>query len=79
MRWQVSEDRKNDEYIRLLRQIVEELKFGSVTLTVQDGRIVQIQKEEKIKENKRKNSKGNSVEAGSHEGFCRGRVLFWGG
>jgi hypothetical protein len=45
----VSEDRKNDEYMKLLRQIVEELKFGSVTLTVQDGRIVQIQKEEKIR------------------------------
>ncbi len=49
MRCQVSEDRKNDEYIKLLRQIVEELKFGSVTLTVQDGRIVHIQKEEKIR------------------------------
>ena len=49
MRCQVSEDGKNDEYIKLLRQIVEELKFGSVTLTVQDGRIVQIQKEEKIR------------------------------
>ena len=49
MRYQVSEDRKNDEYMKLLRQIVEELKFGSVTLTVQDGRIVQIQKEEKIR------------------------------
>jgi hypothetical protein len=45
----------------------------------QTDRQTQIQKEEKIKENKRKNSKGNSVEAGSHEGFCRGRVLFWGG
>ena len=49
MRCQVSKDRKNDEYIKLLRQIVEELKFGSVTLTVQDGRVVQIQKEEKIR------------------------------
>ena len=49
MRCQVSEDSKNDEYMKLLRQIVEELKFGSVTLIVQDGRIVQIQKEEKIR------------------------------
>lgn len=49
MRYQVPEDRKNDEYMKLLRQIVEELKFGSVTLTVQDGRVVQIQKEEKIR------------------------------
>lgn len=40
---------KNDEYIELLKQIVKELRFGSVTLTVQDGKVVQIQKEEKIK------------------------------
>lgn len=29
--------------------MVEEVQFGSVTLTIQDGRIVQIQKEEKIR------------------------------
>ncbi len=43
------DDKKNEEYIKLLKQLVKELKFGSVTLTVQDGRIVQIQKEEKIR------------------------------
>ena len=45
----MAEDRKNDEYIKLLKQMVKELRFGSITLTVQDGRIVQIQKEEKIR------------------------------
>ncbi len=40
---------KKNEYIRLLLQMVEEVQFGSVTLTIQDGRIVQIQKEEKIR------------------------------
>lgn len=45
----MAEDKKNDEYIRLLKQMVKELKFGSITLTVQDGKIVQIQKEEKIR------------------------------
>ena len=29
--------------------MVEEVQLGSVTLTIQDGRIVQIQKEEKIR------------------------------
>lgn len=45
----MAENKKNDEYIRLLKQMVKELKFGSITLTVQDGKIIQIQKEEKIR------------------------------
>ena len=45
----MAEAEKNDEYIELLKQIVKELRFGSVTLTVQDGKVVQIQKEEKIR------------------------------
>ena len=43
------EDKKNAEYLKLLEKLVKELKFGSVTLTLQDGKIVQIQKEEKIR------------------------------
>ena len=45
----MSEDKKNAEYLKLLEKLVKELKFGSVTLTLQDGKIVQIQKEEKIR------------------------------
>lgn len=45
----MTENRKNAEYIKLMNQMIKELKYGSVTLTVQDGRIVQIQKEEKIR------------------------------
>ncbi len=45
----MSEDKKNDKYIKLLIEMVKDLKFGSITLTVQDGKIVQIQKEEKIR------------------------------
>lgn len=47
----MAEEKKNEEYLKLLKQMVRELKFGSITLTVQDGRIVQIQKEEKIRIN----------------------------
>lgn len=43
------EDKKNAEYLKLLEKLVKELKFGSITLTLQDGKIVQIQKEEKIR------------------------------
>ena len=43
------EDKKNAEYLKLLEKLLKELKFGSVTLTLQDGKIVQIQKEEKIR------------------------------
>ena len=45
----MTENSKNAEYIKLMNQMIKELKYGSVTLTVQDGRIVQIQKEEKIR------------------------------
>lgn len=41
--------KKNEEYLELLEKMVEELRFGSITLVVQDGKIVQIQKEEKIR------------------------------
>ena len=45
----MTEDKKNAEYIKLMNQMIKELKYGSITLTVQDGKIVQIQKEEKIR------------------------------
>ncbi|MDR1930252.1 MAG: YezD family protein [Treponema sp.] len=35
--------------LRRLREILGALKFGSVTLIVQDGRVVQIEKNEKIR------------------------------
>ena len=40
---------KNEEYMELLKQMVEDIQFGSITLKVQDGRVVQIEKEEKIR------------------------------
>ena len=45
----MTEDKKNAEYIKLMNQMIKELKYGSITLIVQDGKIVQIQKEEKIR------------------------------
>lgn len=45
----MAEEQKNDEYIKLLQQMIKELRFGSITLVIQDSKIVQIQKEEKIR------------------------------
>ena len=42
-------EKKNEEYLELLKEMVDELQFGSITLVVQDGKIVQIKKEEKIR------------------------------
>ena len=38
----MTEDKKNAEYIKLMNQMIKELKYGSITLTVQDGKIVQM-------------------------------------
>lgn len=37
------------EYIRLIREMAEDVKYGSITITIQDGKIVQIDKIEKIR------------------------------
>lgn len=42
-------EKKNEEYLELLEKMVDELQYGSITLVVQDGKIVQIKKEEKIR------------------------------
>jgi hypothetical protein len=39
----------NEGDLQRLREILASLKFGSVTLIVQDGRVVQIEKNEKIR------------------------------
>ncbi|MFT8320249.1 MAG: YezD family protein [Bacillus sp. (in: firmicutes)] len=38
-------DRVKDQ----LEQILKDMKFGSVTLVVQDGKVIQIEKNEKIR------------------------------
>ncbi|WP_243126575.1 YezD family protein [Clostridium sp. HBUAS56010] len=38
-----------NEYIRLIDEMAKDVKYGSITITIQDGRIVQIEKIEKIR------------------------------
>jgi hypothetical protein len=37
------------EYIRLIHEMASHVKYGSITITIQDGKIVQIEKIEKIR------------------------------
>ncbi len=38
-----------DEYIDTMLGLIQSTKYGSITVTIQDGRIVQIEKNEKIR------------------------------
>lgn len=38
-----------EEYIKKVQKLVEEVKFGNVTLIIQDGKVIQIDKTEKIR------------------------------
>lgn len=40
---------ETEELYKVLENMLKTLKFGSITLVVQDGRIVQIEKNEKVR------------------------------
>lgn len=40
---------EKEELYNVLENMLKTLKFGSITLVVQDGRIVQIEKNEKVR------------------------------
>ena len=46
---------EREELIAHLEKMLESLKFGSITLVVQDGKIVQIEKNEKVRLQSNKN------------------------
>lgn len=39
----------SDEELEKIRKLIESLKYGSVNIIIQDGKIVQIDKNEKIR------------------------------
>ena len=41
--------KQEEENIRLLLDYINKIKYGSVTVNIQDGKIVQIEKSEKIR------------------------------
>jgi hypothetical protein len=40
---------QHNEIMKHVQEILSEIKYGSVTLVVQDGKVVQIEKNEKIR------------------------------
>lgn len=42
-------DKKNQEEVKKVLQMIETIKYGSVTVIIQDGKIVQIEKNEKLR------------------------------
>jgi len=47
-----SPDPWNKELERLVREALESIRFGTVSLVVQDGRVIQVDKSEKIRINR---------------------------
>ena len=42
-------DTKSQDILDRLMQYIKDIKFGSVTVVIQDGKIVQIEKNEKVR------------------------------
>lgn len=43
------EDKKEDNYLDIIKNFVDEIKFGTITVVVQDGKVIQIEKNEKYR------------------------------
>ncbi|MBD5543358.1 MAG: YezD family protein [Lachnospiraceae bacterium] len=37
------------DYLKVVKQMAEEIKFGTISITVQDGKVVQIEQNKKIR------------------------------
>ena len=51
----------NRELELVVREALESIRFGTVTLVVQDGRVVQVEKNEKIRLNRQGNMDGAGI------------------
>ncbi|HIU77155.1 MAG TPA: YezD family protein [Candidatus Pelethocola excrementipullorum] len=47
----MTEKRVSEEELNKIKQLIESIRFGSVTVVVQDGKVIQIEKNEKIRLN----------------------------
>lgn len=45
----ISEDINEKSIYKLLDELIKEIKFGNITLIIQDGKVIQIDKTEKIR------------------------------
>ena len=51
----------NRELERLVREAVGNIRFGAVTLVIQDGRVIQIDKSEKLRLNRSGHIDGSGI------------------
>jgi hypothetical protein len=51
----------NKELERVVRDSLQSIRFGTVTLVVQDGRVIQVEKNEKIRINKAGHMDGSGI------------------
>jgi hypothetical protein len=56
-----SPDPWNKELERLLREALLSIRFGTVSLVVQDGRVIQVDKSEKIRINRTGHIDGSGI------------------
>jgi hypothetical protein len=56
-----SPDPWNRELERLLREALGSIRFGTVSLVVQDGRVIQVDKSEKIRINRTGHIDGSGI------------------
>lgn len=58
---QNSSDPWNRELERVVRSALQSIRFGTVTLVVQDGRVIQVDKNEKIRINRTGHIDGSGI------------------
>lgn len=51
----------NRDLERLVREALESIRFGTITLVVQDGRVIQVDKNEKIRLNRSGHIDGSGI------------------
>ncbi|MGN0347765.1 MAG: YezD family protein [Lachnospiraceae bacterium] len=44
-----SDELKKESYLELIDNMIKEMKFGTITVIVQDGKVIQIDKTDKIR------------------------------
>lgn len=42
-------DRKEENYLDIIKNFVKEIKYGTISIIVQDGKVIQIEKNEKYR------------------------------
>ena len=45
----MAQTRMTKEDLLKIKEVIEEIRFGSVTIIIQDGKVIQIDKQEKIR------------------------------